>query len=445
MLKILLALKNPPEATKTLSIAHDVQMLRKNESLPDVVAKNNYDVIFLEDETGAIPSIKAIDPRVEVFFLGHGEEDGFESIKQGAYAYFSSPIKIERLKDAIDSIEDMAVIRRENAKLEKKLSTNYTFFSGMVGRNPRMLEIFNFLKRIAPYYKMVTIMGETGTGKEVIAKALHSLSPVSKEQFVVCDCGTLVETLMESELFGHKKGSFTGATEDKKGFFETVGGGTLLLDEIGELTLQSQSSLLRVLQSGEFRRIGDQPLLKARCRIIAATNRDLPKDVKNGNFREDLFYRVTQFIIHIPPLRERKDDILLLARYFLERFSKGTGKRVLGISRPAQIILMSYDWPGNIRELENSIEQAAILTTESFIRVNDLPEYVTKKSHEESRPQSFLDDALKKHIEQALVNCKGNRSRASKVLGISRRSLLRKIEKYSIDLGVERFKPKTHI
>ncbi len=431
MLKMLYALKSLPEAITTLIGAHKVDILREDESLLTFAARKSYDLVLLEGEINILPSIKAVDPRAEVILFGHGE-DMVEAIKQGAYAYFSFPIELERLKDTIDSIADMAVIRQENAGLEKQLSTNYTFFNGVVGRNPRMLEIFTFLKRMAPYYKTLLITGETGTGKEVIAKTLHSLSPVSKNPFAVCDCGALVETLVESELFGHKKGSFTGAIADSTGFFETVGDGTLFLDEISELPLPAQANLLRVLQTGEFKRVGDQRILKAKCRFISATNKDLQNEVKTGNFREDLFYRITQFTINIPPLRERKDDIPLMVRYFLERFSNGTGKKVLGISRPAQIILMSYDWPGNVRELENALERAAILTTESFIRVDDLPEYITKISHETLHHPSCLDDVVKKHIEEALGRCKGNRSHASKILGISRRSLLRKIEKYSI-------------
>jgi DNA-binding NtrC family response regulator len=442
MLKILYALKSSTEAITALIGAHKVDVPREDESLLNVAARKSYDLILLEGEINFIPTIKAIDPRAEVILFGH-REDMVEAIKQGAYAYFSFPIELERLKDTIDSITDMAVLRQENAKLEKQLSTNYTFFNGVVGRNPRMLEIFTFLRRMAPYYKTLLIMGETGTGKEVIARNLHSLNAVSKNPFTVCDCGALVETLVESELFGHKKGSFTGAIADNAGFFETVGEGTLFLDEIGELPLPSQASLLRVLQTGEFKRVGDQRVLKAKCRVISATNKDLQNEVKKGNFREDLYYRITQFTINIPPLRERKDDIPLMVRCFLERFSEGTGKKVLGISRPAQIILMSYDWPGNVRELENSLEQAAILTTESFIRVDDLPEYITKKSHGTSYHPLCLDDVVKKHIEEALITCNGNRSHASKILGISRRSLLRKIEKYSIKPPLEQSFTKT--
>lgn len=444
MLKVLLALKSLPEAIPLIHSCK-VDMLKEDEPLLKVIARKSYDLILLENEIDMVSPIKAIDPRVEVILFGNREEDVLESIKQGAYAYFLFPVEIERLKDTIDSIADMVLLRQENAKLEEQLSANYTFFSGVVGRNPKMLDIFTHLNRIAPYYRTVAIMGETGTGKEVIAKALHSLSLGAKEPFVVCDCGALVENLLESEFFGHKKGSFTGAIEDKVGLFEAAGQGVLFLDEVGELSLSSQAGLLRVLQSGEFRRVGDQRLLKAKCRVIAATNKDLQKELKNGGFREDLFYRITPLKIYLPPLRERKDDIPLLIRYFLERFGHGTGKRVLGISRPAQISVMSYDWPGNVRELENVLEQAAILTTESFVRLDDLPDHIRKISSKRSH-SDLLADVVKGHIEEVLIKCKGNKSKASKLLGISRRSLLRMIDKYSIEMtGQHTYAKNAHL
>ncbi|MGC2061851.1 MAG: sigma-54 dependent transcriptional regulator [Thermodesulfovibrionales bacterium] len=411
--------------------SHKVDIL-KDDSLLKAAGRKSYDLILLEGEVEMLPSLKAADPYLEVIIFTHREEDVSELIKQGAYAYFSFPFDPERLKNTIDSIDDMVEMRRATSRLESQLTTNYTFFDGVVGKNPQMLDTFIFIKRIAPYYRTAIIMGETGTGKEVIAKALHSQSPVSTNPIIICDCGALVETLIGSELFGHKKGSFTGAVADKNGVFEAAGEGTIFLDEISELPLPSQTNLLRVLQTGEFKRVGDHRVLRAKCRFIAATNKNLQEEVKKGNFREDLFYRITQFMIEMPPLRERKDDIPLLCRYFLERFSNGTGKKVLGISRPAQIIMMSYDWPGNVRELENTLERAAILTTESFIRPVDLPEYLKKISTEKSLNPLFLGDVIKKHIEETLISANGNKTEAAKMLGITKRSLLRKIEKYLI-------------
>jgi DNA-binding NtrC family response regulator len=432
-LGILLAINEPYESIMALIGDHNTDMPGKGNSLSDLVAKNSYDLVIIQGKNHDVRDIKAIDPRAEVICFGDGGDE-FEALAKGACAFFSLPVNEARLKETIDSIADMVAIRRENNILERRLKNNYTFFSGLVGRNPRMLDIFDLIKRIAPYYKAVTIMGSTGTGKELIARALHLSSLNADKPFVVCDCGALVENLSESEMFGHKKGSFTGANQDKIGFFEAAADGAVFLDEIGELPLSSQSNLLRILQSGEFRRVGDHNSRKANCRIIAATNRDLEEEVKKGNFREDLFYRLTPFKIHVPPLKERKDDIPLLIRHFLERFSDGTGKKVLGISRPAQALIMSYDWPGNLRELENVVEHAAIMTAESFIRVRDLPEHISKLRDKPDHPY-LLKEVVKKHIEEVIISCAGNKTAASKILGISRRALSRMLEKYSVRLA----------
>jgi DNA-binding NtrC family response regulator len=430
MLKILLTLKNPQKAILDLLDGHTVDILRNEEPLLPIVEKGNYNLILLEGGISLIPSIKAADPRVEVILFGERQDIAIEAIRQGASVYFSFPVDIERLGEAVENIDDLFKARKESAELEKQLNEKYTFFAEIVGRNPRMLDIFAFISRVAPHYKTVTITGETGTGKEIIARALHSLSPCAENPFVACNSGGLVETLVESELFGHKKGAFTGAITDKAGLFEAAGEGTIFLDEIAELPLSIQPRLLRVLQNGEFRPLGSNQTLKAKCRVIAATNKDLAEEVKNRRFREDLFYRLTPLTISLPPLRERKDDIQLLCRFLLDRLNKKIGKNILGLSRPVQAILMSYDWPGNVRELDNVLEQASIVTTESFIRLNDLPPNMKEiQGKKKSEPLS-LEDVIKIHIETVLTKCDGNKSRAAKVLGISRRALFRKIEKY---------------
>ena len=432
MLKILLAMKNPNEAIMSLLKGHSVDTLRKNESLPDAIVKNNYELILYEGEREILQSIRTLDPRAEVIFFSDSDVDAIEAIKIGASAFFSPPIEFERLKETLDTINDLFQVRKESAELEKLLSAKYTFLPGLIGKNPKMLDIFTLIRRIAPYFKTITIMGETGTGKEVIGKALHLLSPAATKPFIVCNCAGLVESLVESELFGHAKGSFTGAITDKIGLFEAAEEGAIFLDEIGELPLSMQPRLLRVLQSGEFRRVGSNKLLKAHCRVIAATNKDLAHEVKSGKFREDLYYRLTPLTIHMPPLRDRKDEIPLLCRFFLERFNERTGKKVFGISRPAQAALLTYEWHGNVRELENILEQAAVMTTETFIRLEDLPIHLREIPAKQVADIMLLDEVVKKHIEQVLRQCNGNRSRASKIMGISRRALLRKIEKHSL-------------
>lgn len=430
MLKILLYLKRNQKEILNLLNKHKVELIDNDDHLISLVEKGNYNLVMLEGDINLVPSIKASDPRVEVILFGEKQDVAIEAIRQGASAYLTFPPEEERLKELIEDIDDLFQARKESAELDKRLNGKYTFFSEIVGRNPKMLDIFAFIQHIAPHYKTVTITGETGTGKEILARALHNLGPGAEKPFIVCNCGGLVETLVESELFGHKKGAFTGAVSDKIGLFEAAEEGTIFLDEIAELPLSIQPRLLRVLQNGEFRPIGSSQTLKAKCRVIAATNKDLTEEVKKRRFREDLFYRLTPLTISIPPLRDRKDDIPLLCRFFLEKLNKKTGKNLLGLSRPVQTILLSYDWPGNVRELENVLEQASIIAKESFIRLTDLPPYLREIQEKKRSDIITLDEVIKSHIETILKRCDGNKSRAAKILGISRRALLRKIEKY---------------
>jgi DNA-binding NtrC family response regulator len=431
MLRIFLSVKHGNNTVLPELDGHQVEVHNGSGPLQQQVALGNYNLVLLEGDSSVVPSIKLADPRVEVILIGDQGEDEVEAIREGAWAYFTMPVDLERLKATIDDIVDMFDIRSETARLEEQLDSKYTF-AGIVARNPKMLEICSFIRRIAPYFKMVTIIGETGTGKEVVARALHSLSARAKDPLLVCNCGGFVETLIESELFGHKQGSFTGATKDKVGLFEAAGEGTLFLDEIGELPLSFQPHLLRVLQNGEFRPIGSHQALYAKCRVISATSKNLHQEVKNGKFREDLFYRVTPLVINIPPLRERKDDIPLLSRFILNKSNAATGKKIVGISRSAQAALISHDWPGNVRELENVIEQAVILATESFIKPEHLPGYLRDPVPRHAATSASLAGVIRKHLEGMLSICDGNKSEAARRLGLSRRALLRWIEKYSI-------------
>jgi len=277
------------------------------------------------------------------------------------------------------------------------------------------------------------ITGETGTGKEVLARRVHKLSQSSNEPFIACNCSGFIETLIESELFGHVKGAFTGAIADKKGLFEAAGSGTLFLDEIGDMPLGFQPHLLRVLQDGEFRPVGSTRTMRAKCRVIAASNVDLEEKVKKGLFREDLYFRLAVITIDLPALRERKEDIRLLCYSLMNKFKKSIKKKVIGISIPAQRYLVSYDWPGNVRELENVIERAILVTTANFIRPQDLPPYIKNLKSSGGEGLS-VDETLKNHIHRVLVTVGGNKTKAASLLGISRRALQRKIEKYSIIL-----------
>ncbi len=432
MLKVLMVMKDRAHPALKPFEAHDCQFYDGSEPLGQKVGKSHYNIVLLEDRLDLVPGIKEADPRAEVFLIGSKGADEVDALRLGVTAFIPEPVDPERLSRAVEDAVELADTRRQTAELERQLTDKYTF-AGIVGRNPRMLEIFSYLRRIAPYFKTVTVMGETGSGKEEVAKALHAVSPVSREPFVVCNCGALVETLIESELFGHKRGSFTGAVADRAGVFETAGSGTVFLDEIGDLPLSFQPRLLRVLQNGDFKRVGDTRPLKAGCRVIAATNRDLAREVKEGRFREDLFFRLTPLTIEVPALRHRKDDVPLLSRHMLNRFYKRTGKKILGISVHAQAALMSYDWPGNVRELENVIENVSIMVNDGFVRLEDLPADIRRSREKDALAPRTLDEVVKGHIEMVLARHKGNRTEAARTLGLSRRALFRKMERYGIE------------
>lgn len=410
---------------------HEVHGLKEGENILIKLMEGAYDLVIIDCGMELVRDIVAIDPGVDIFLVGRSESEALEMIKHGASACFGLPVDEERFRKSLEAVCEQVAIRDETDDLENQLLRKYTF-AGVVARNPLMLDCFRFLRKIAPYFRTVTITGETGTGKEAVARALHSISPAPESPFVPCNCGGLVENLVESEFFGHVKGAFTGADADKKGLFEAAGNGVLFLDEIGDLPLSFQPHLLRVLQTWEFRKVGSPKTIKASCRVVAATNKDLAREVKEGRFREDLYYRLTPLTLTVPPLRERKDDIPLLGRFMVQRFSERTGKKVHGISRPAQKALLSYDWPGNVRELENAVEHAAILASEPYIITDHLPRIVTANNAKGVAPVR-LEDLITEHIAKVLNMCSGNRSEAAKVLGISRRSLLRRLEKYSID------------
>lgn len=431
MLKILLSLRNASEQIMDVLQGHEVHTLGPEESILHSVAKGAYHLVIAEGVEKIVSDLKRADPRTEVVVLGDSDGARVEIIKNGAFACLGTPYDIEELAGFVDEVAHTVTTRSETALLEEQLDEKHNF-AGIVGRNPKILDIISFIKRIAPYFKTVLVTGETGTGKEVVARALHELSAKPGDPFVTSNCAGYVETLIESELFGHQKGSFTGAVSDKIGLFEAAKEGTLFLDEIGDLPLSFQPHLLRVLQNGEFRPVGSTRVLKARCKIIAATGKDLREEVNAGRFREDLFYRITPLVITVPPLRERKDDVHLLSRFLVKRYSEQTGKAVKGISRPAQDLLLSHDWPGNVRELENVIHQAVILTGESFIGPTHFPPYLKTPKLRHYNGGGTLADVVRGHIQMVLEECRGNRSKAAKKLDISRRALLRKIEKYSI-------------
>lgn len=386
-----------------------------------------------------LKQLKEIDPAIEVILVAgsYSVESAVEAIKLGAHDYLPKPLNLSRLKSVLDTLREHFLRKQTVLGLEEELLKNLQFHD-MVGRSPAMLEVFDFIKRVARHYSKVLISGETGTGKELAARALHAQSPVAGKRFVVCDCTTLNEALMESQLFGHVRGAFTGANEDKMGLFEYADGGTIFLDEISELSPSMQAKFLRVLQAGEIYRVGSPKPIKVDVRIVVATNRDLRQEVKMNRFREDLYFRLSATEIRMPPLRERREDIPLLCRYFLRRFSEKFGREIKGLTQKAQRLIMNYSWPGNVRELENVLEKACLVASAEFIHLRDLPAYLrafdSNAGPNFAPPGGFptLREVERTHIIKALEKAGGNKVHAARLLGITARSMYRRLKKHGI-------------
>jgi DNA-binding NtrC family response regulator len=369
-----------------------------------------------------------MDPGTYVTLMSgfYSMEAAIDAIRQGAYDYLPKPIESARLKRTLDDLAELFRHRRRVHDLHEQLLDDLDFH-GIVGRSPAMFDVFDLARKIARHYTSVLIVGQTGTGKELIAQAIHQMSPVSKQRFVVCNCSAMVDTLLESQLFGHVRGAFTGATDTRAGLFEYANGGTIFLDEIGETSPAMQAKLLRVIQNREIQRVGSPEVRRISVRLI-----DLRVDVLAGRFREDLFYRLSAIQIRVPSLIERLEDIPLLLNYFTKKYATAYQKQIQGLTRRAQTVLLQHSWPDNVRELENVISSAALVTTNHFIDVDDFPEHLQKPAAQSAtdawRPLP-LDEIRKDHIKRVLEMCNGNRVRAAQMLGIGRTSLYRHLKR----------------
>ncbi|MGH7385529.1 MAG: sigma-54-dependent transcriptional regulator [Candidatus Rokuibacteriota bacterium] len=390
------------------------------------------------DGLDVLRAARAHCPDADVILLTAyaGWESAKEAIQLGAIDYFEKGREPDELLHRIERALGAKALRRENENLRAQVRDRFGL-PGLLAGSAQMAQVVELVRRVAPTSATVLIQGESGTGKELIAKAIHHASERTRGPFVAINCGALPETLLESEIFGHVRGAFTGASGNKKGLFAEADGGTLLLDEIGEMAPSLQVKLLRTLQSGEIRPVGSTQASIVDVRVVAATNRDLDQLIRQGTFREDLFYRLNVVPVALPPLRERREDIPLLAGHFLGRAAQRLGRPLLRLSPAAVDWLLRYPWPGNVRELENVVERTAILTRGEVIEPDDLPPHVT--GDVALGPAQSLDrehtlaEAERAHIIQTLERCGGNHSRAAETLGIGRTTLWRKLKEYGID------------
>jgi DNA-binding NtrC family response regulator len=403
--------------------------------LTDMVMPNMSGLEFLE-------KVKKMFPRTEVAVMtGHGSvETAVQAMKLGAYDYISKPFSpLEELRLFLRRMAEKIRLVDENQFLRERVDTE-TDLHGIVGSSAKIQDVLRMISRLKDTRTPVLITGESGTGKELVARAIHFRGAFAAQPFVAVDCGSLVPTLIESELFGYEKGAFTGALKSKAGLFQSASGGTIFLDEIGELPLEMQAKLLRVLQEKEVRPVGSNQKVKVDVRVIAATNRDLENEYRNGTFRKDLYFRLNVVTVHLPSLRERRSDIPMLVHWFLDRYAPGLPTQV---TNAAMKCLLQYDWPGNVRELENCMERALALGDRQRIDVNDLPDSIASASSSSSIETTFtpisnavsttdLEDIERATIQRVFEQVNGDKALAGKMLGISRATLYRKLKRYNI-------------
>ncbi len=410
----------------------------------ELVKDGNFDIVLLDlkmpDISGmeVLKKIKSDTPETIVIVItGYATvESAVEAMKLGAYDFVPKPFTPDELRAIIQRAKERRKLTMENIYLREQLN-KYLGMDEIISESEPMIKIKELIRRVGPTDSTILISGESGTGKELVARAIHRYSDRKDKPFVTVDCGSLVENLFESELFGHVKGSFTGAITTRHGKFELANSGTIFFDEIANIGINIQGKLLRAIQEREITKVGSTKTIKVDVRIISATNKDLVKGTSDGTFREDLFYRLSVIPIHLPPLRERRDDIPILANYFLDKYNRKRNKRIKAISEKAMQGLIEYDWPGNVRELQNAIERAVVLAKGNVVEPVDFPCYspVDRESASMYEVDFTLTSAEREHIIRTLKKCNWNKSKAARLLKIDRKTLRTKMKKYGIELG----------
>ncbi|MDM8536723.1 sigma 54-interacting transcriptional regulator [Desulfobacterales bacterium HSG17] len=435
---------------KTIIASWDYRTTAANDGIKAVeyVKNQHYDLILMDvrmaemDGIEALKKIKDYNPSIPILIMTaySSVDSAVEALKAGAYDYLTKPLDFDVVKLTLERALEHVRLQTENKKLKARMSDNY-ILKDIVGKSKPIKALIDLSAMIAPSEATVLITGDSGTGKELIAKSIHLNSSRKKQALVVINCAALTETLLESELFGHEKGAFTGADKPREGRFMQANSGTIFLDEIGEISPAMQAKLLRVIQEREIQKVGGDKVLKVDVRILAATNRNLEQEVKKGKFREDLFYRLNVVKLNIPSLKERKDDIPLLSQHFLEKYAGKNRKNVNGFSPLAMNMLIKYEWPGNVRELENTIERAVILLTGNYISEKELPSNITEPYSEDNdigekfipvaanRP---LEDIEKEAILATFESTGGNKSETARRLKIDRKTLYKKLKNYGV-------------
>ncbi|MCJ7803684.1 MAG: sigma-54 dependent transcriptional regulator [Desulfobacterales bacterium] len=435
---------------------YKVSLASNGEEVVKLIDNDLFDLVLLDirmpklDGISALKKIKAIAPETIVIMItAYASADtAIKAMKEGAYDYITKPFKIEEIKLIIKNALEKKNLQKENILLKRVVRDRY-HFGNIIGQSPKMVVLYDLLEKVSPTKTNILITGESGTGKELVAKAIHYNSPRKEKPFVTLNCGAIPESLIESELFGHMKGAFTDAIATKKGLFEVADEGTIFLDEISELPLLMQVKLLRVLQDKEFKRVGGTEDIRVDVRIISATNKDLEEGVKEKRFREDLFYRLNVIQIKLPPLRDRKEDVQILANHFLKKYSEELNKNIAKISPEAFPILLNYEYPGNVRELQNIIERAVALESNQELTAHNLSSYLNEQHLLRKGPidieipnegidlEKMVEDLERTLLLKALDKTKGIKKKAAELLHINFRSMRYRLEKYGLNHGVD--------